>query len=60
MVKSAFILATLLYLGRIPDDQVHDLIVAGICRYAKARGWKAESIPLRESREDRMPTILAS
>ena len=52
--------ATLLYLGRVPDDQVHDLIFAGVCRYAEARGWGAESIPWRESREDRMPAIFAS
>lgn len=52
--------ATILYLNPLPGNRTHEMTLAGIRRYAEARGWRAESIPQQDSRPKNISTLLAS
>ena len=52
--------ATILYLNTWPGDLVQKLKIAGMRRYAGARGWSVESVPSGDSRPGKIRGILAA
>lgn len=51
--------ATILYLDTIPDERIQKMTLAGIRRYAAAKGWHVVAVPVAESRPDRIPALLS-
>ena len=52
--------ATILYLDTIPGERIQNMTLAGIRRYAAARGWDAVAVPREESRPAAIPALLAA
>ncbi len=52
--------ATILYLDTIPGERIQNMTLAGIRRYAAARGWDAVAVPGEESRPAAIPALLAA
>ena len=52
--------ATILYLDTIPGERIQEMTLAGIRRYAAARGWDAAAVPVEESRPTSIPALLAA
>ncbi|MBR0056421.1 MAG: hypothetical protein IJP66_03755, partial [Kiritimatiellae bacterium] len=50
----------ILYLNTAPGDRIQGMTLAGIRRYAGARGWEAESVPWQRSRPEDIPSLLAA
>ena len=50
----------ILYLNTAPGDRIQGMTLAGIRRYAAARGWTAEAVPSDESRPEHVPSLLAA
>ena len=52
--------ATILYLDTIPGERIQNMTLAGIRRYAAARGWDAVAVPREEPRPAAIPALLAA
>ena len=50
----------ILYLNTAPGDRIQGMTLAGIRRYAAARGWTVEAVPSNESRPEDVPSLLAA
>ncbi len=50
----------ILYLNTAPGDRIQGMTLAGIRRYAVARGWTVEAVPSDESRPEDVPSLLAA
>ena len=50
----------ILYLNHGKDVQVQKLEIAGIRRYAAARGWRVVTVPTARSSFERIPDLLAA
>ena len=50
---------TILCLNMIPGDRVHEMMVAGVRRYARARGWEVEVVGEAASRGTRITALFA-
>ncbi len=48
----------ILYLGVLDDTPVQDMKLAGVRRYAGARGWEVVTIPLADARPGRVQSLL--
>ena len=51
--------ATILYLDTIPGNRIQETTLAGMRRYAVARGWDVEAVPWDRSRPEALPALLA-
>ena len=51
--------ATILYLNTLPGERTHEMTLAGIRRYAAARGWEVGNVPKRGLGPKRLATLLA-
>ena len=47
-----------LYLNTAEGDRIQTTTLAGIRRYAEARGWEAEAVPWQASRPEDIPALL--
>ena len=52
--------ATILYLGTVSGDPIHERTLAGIRRYAALRGWDVRCEAKRPSLAAELPSVLAS
>lgn len=50
----------ILYLNTAPGDRIQEMTLAGIRRYAGARGWAAEAVPKRWFGPRRLAALLAA
>ncbi|MBR0056869.1 MAG: substrate-binding domain-containing protein [Kiritimatiellae bacterium] len=49
----------ILYLDTIPGDGIQQTALAGMRRYAGARGWGVEAVAVAESRPEKLKAVLA-
>ncbi len=50
----------ILYLNTIPGERTHEMTLAGIRRYAAARGWEVGNVPKKGLGPKRLATLLAA